>query len=133
MARAGALLDQFSQMVIEGVVTARAASYQGTARPIPLLHEGGDVLGEGCAYCTRAPPLLSTPEPCPVVPDPRAVPAAATATQPSHHVRPHCRAGSGLQRLPMAASSAICSVTASLSWRMRAASACLPAHSRTDA
>ena len=43
------------------------------------------------------------------------------------------RAGSGLQRRPMEASNAICSVMASLSRRMRAASASLPAHSRTDA
>ena len=115
MARAGALLDQFSQMVVEGVVTARAASYQGTALPIPLHHEGGDALGEGCAYCTRAPPLWSAPDLRLVAPDPRAVPAAATATQPSHHVRPRCRATTAPQKLSMDASNAICSVTASLS------------------
>ena len=47
--------------------------------------------------------------------------------------RQHRRAGSGFQRLPTEASKALCSVMVSLSWRMRAASASLPAHSRTEA
>ena len=38
-----------------------------------LLHEGGDLLPGGCAYCTKAPPTRSTPDPPPVAPDPRAV------------------------------------------------------------
>ena len=38
-----------------------------------LLHEGGDLLPGGCAYCTKAPPNRSTPDPPPVAPDPRAV------------------------------------------------------------
>ena len=45
----------------------------------------------------------------------------------------HCRAGTAPQKPLMEASNALCSVAASLSWRMRAASAFLPAHSRTDA
>lgn len=50
-----------------------------------------------------------------------------------HHVRQRRRDGASLQKIPMDASNAICSAIASLSWRMRAASASLPAHSRTDA
>lgn len=42
-------------------------------------------------------------------------------------------AGAAPQKLPMESSKAFSSVKASLSWRMRAASASLPAHSRTDA
>ena len=38
-----------------------------------LLHEGGDLLPGGCAYCTRVPPTWSIPDPPPVAPDPRAV------------------------------------------------------------
>ncbi|OLO70836.1 hypothetical protein BKH20_05220 [Actinomyces oris] len=48
-------------------------------RPAParvgLLHEGGDLLAGGCAYCTKAPPTWSAPDPPPVDPDPRAVQA----------------------------------------------------------
>ena len=47
--------------------------------------------------------------------------------------RPRCRAGAAPQKPLMESSKALCSVAASLSWRMRAASASLPAHSRTDA
>ena len=42
---------------------------------VGLLHEGGDPLVGGCAYCTRAPPTWSAPDPPPVAPDPRAVQA----------------------------------------------------------
>ena len=45
----------------------------------------------------------------------------------------HCRAGAAPQNPLMESSKALSSVMASLSWRMRAASASLPAHSRTDA
>ena len=38
-----------------------------------LLHEGRDLLGKGCAYCTKALPTWSTPDLPPVAPDPRAV------------------------------------------------------------
>ena len=40
---------------------------------VGLLHEGRDLLTEGCAYCTKAPPTRSTPNPRPVAPHPRAV------------------------------------------------------------
>ena len=50
-----------------------------------------------------------------------------------HHVRQRRRAGGAPQKLSMDASNAICSAIASLSRRMRAASASLTAHSRTDA
>ena len=59
-----------------------------------------------------------------------------TRTLPSS-TRPSCSAGSrhgsAPQKLTARASTAICSVMASLSWRMRAASASLSAHSRTEA
>lgn len=45
----------------------------------------------------------------------------------------HRRAGAAPQNPLMESSKALSSVMASLSWRMRAASASLPAHSRTDA
>ena len=38
-----------------------------------LLHEGGDLLVGGCAYCTRVPPTWSIPDPLPVDPHLRAV------------------------------------------------------------
>ena len=50
-----------------------------------------------------------------------------------HHVRRRRRAGAAPQNPRMESSKALSSVMASLSWRMRAASASLPAHSRTDA
>ena len=50
-----------------------------------------------------------------------------------HHVRQRRRAGAAPQKPLMESSKALCSVAASLSRRMRAASASLPAHSRTDA
>ena len=40
---------------------------------VGLLHEGRDLLATGCAYCTKAPPTRSTPNPRPVAPRPRAV------------------------------------------------------------
>ena len=40
---------------------------------VGLLHEGRDLLTTGCAYCTKAPPTRSTPNPPPVAPHPRAV------------------------------------------------------------
>ena len=48
----------------------------GSAPLLPrvgLLHEGRDLLTKGCAYCTKAPPTRSTPNPHPVAPHPRAV------------------------------------------------------------
>ena len=38
-----------------------------------LLHEDRDLLVKGCAYCTKAPPTPSTPDPRPVEPHSRAV------------------------------------------------------------
>ena len=38
-----------------------------------LLHEGRDLLANGCAYCTKSPPTWSTPDPPPAAPHPRAV------------------------------------------------------------
>ena len=51
----------------------------------------------------------------------------------AHHVRQRRRAGAAPQNPRMDFSKALSSVMASLSRRMRAASASLPAHSRTDA
>lgn len=50
-----------------------------------------------------------------------------------HHVRQRRRAGAAPQNPRMESSKALSSVMASLCRRMRAASAFLPAHSRTDA
>ena len=54
-----------------------AGSAPSRLRPAPprvdLLHEGRDLLTKGCAYCTKAPPTRSTPNPPPVAPHPRAV------------------------------------------------------------
>ena len=49
---------------------------------VGLLHEGRDLLANGCAYCTKAPPTRSTPNPRPVAPHPRAVHPDDTG---SHH------------------------------------------------
>ena len=49
---------------------------------VGLIHEGRDPLTKGCAYCTKAPPTLSTPDPRPVTPTPRAVHPADAG---SHH------------------------------------------------
>ena len=40
---------------------------------VSLLHEDRDLLAKGCAYCTKAPPTPSTPDPRPVEPHSRAV------------------------------------------------------------
>ena len=40
---------------------------------VGLLHEGRDPLAKGCAYCTKAPPAQSAPDPPPVAPHPRGV------------------------------------------------------------
>ena len=50
----------------------RFESHLGSAR-VGLLNEGRDLLATGCAYCTKAPPTTSTPNPPPVAPHPRAV------------------------------------------------------------
>ena len=54
---------------------------------VGLLHEGWDPLAKGCAYCTKAPPTRSTPNPPPVAPHPRAVhpdkAGSATVTGPA--------------------------------------------------
>ena len=51
----------------------------------------------------------------------------------AHYVRQRRWVGAAPQNPRMESSKAVSSVMASLSWRMRAASAPLPAHSRTDA
>ena len=51
----------------------------------------------------------------------------------AHYVRQRRWAGAAPQNPRMESSKAVSSVMASLSWRMRAASASLPTHSRTDA
>ena len=53
----------------------------------PLLHEGRDLLANGCAHCTKALSTRSTPHPPPVVPDPRGVlrgPAPAPHRKAAH-------------------------------------------------
>ena len=57
-----------------------AAHRRGSGHTADVLHEGGDLLAGGCAYCTIAPPTWSTPIPPPVAPDPRAV-ASGCATE----------------------------------------------------
>ena len=59
----------------------------GSAPLLPrvgLLHEGRDPLTTGCAYCTKAPPTRSTPNPRPVAPHPRAVHPDDTGSHHSH-------------------------------------------------
>ena len=46
-----------------------AQSWPELAR-VGLLHEGRDLLAKGCAYCTKAPPTQSAPDPRPVAPHP---------------------------------------------------------------
>ena len=55
---------------------------------VGLLHEGRDLLATGCAYCTRAPPTRSTPNPPPVAPHPRAVHPDDTGSHHSHRAGP---------------------------------------------
>ena len=40
---------------------------------VGLLHEGRDLLAKGCAYCMKAPPTQSAPDPRPAEPHRRAV------------------------------------------------------------
>ena len=69
----------------------------GSAPLLPrvgLLHEGRDPLTTGCAYCTKAPPTRSTPNPHPVAPHPRAVRPNDASRHPSsceQPGRPHQR------------------------------------------
>ena len=63
----------------------------GSAPLLPrvgLLHEGRDLLTTGCAYCTKAPPTRSTPNPRPVAPHPRAVRPNDDGSHHSHRVSP---------------------------------------------
>lgn len=57
----------------------------------PLLHEGRDLLAKGWAHCTKALPARSTPDPPPVVPDPRGAPPsqASTAHSKEDHAPNH--------------------------------------------
>ena len=64
---------------------------------VGLLHEGRDLLAKGCAYCTKAPPTRSTPNPPPVAPHLRAVhpdddgspsPAGRSSTSPTRQTQP---------------------------------------------
>ena len=55
---------------------------------VGLLHEGRDLLATGCAYCTRAPPTRSTPNPRPVAPHPRAVRPNDASRHPSSCEQP---------------------------------------------
>ena len=80
--------------------TRRPASHGSTPTPpapsrlrpesarVGLLHEGRDLLATGCAYCTRAPPTRSTPNPPPVAPHPRAVHPDDTGQPPQSPGRP---------------------------------------------
>ena len=68
---------------------ARRPWFDVGSAPLPphngLLHEGRDLLARGCAYCTKAPPTWSTPNPPPVAPCPRALQASH---HPSEDVQP---------------------------------------------
>ena len=55
---------------------------------VGLLHEGRDLLAKGCAYCTRAPPTRSTPDPRPVAPRPRALRPDDAGSLHSHRAGP---------------------------------------------
>ena len=55
---------------------------------VGLLHEGRDLLAKGCAYCTKAPPTRSTPNPHPVAPHPRAVHPDDAGSHHSHRISP---------------------------------------------
>ena len=54
------------------VVMVRRRPRPESAR-VGLLHEGRDLLAKGCAYCTKALPTRSAPDPHPVAPRLRAV------------------------------------------------------------
>ena len=53
-----------------------------------LLHKGRDLLAGGCAYCTKAPPTWSAPDPPPADPDPRAVQAGRQSSDCEQPNRP---------------------------------------------
>ena len=55
---------------------------------VGLLHEGRDPLARGCAYCTKAPPTRSTPNPPPVASHPRAVHPDDDSSHHSHRASP---------------------------------------------
>ena len=55
---------------------------------VGLLHEGRDPLAKGCAYCTKAPPTQSAPNPPPVAPHPRAVRARRRQQPPERPGQP---------------------------------------------
>ena len=71
---------------------ADPASHRAGSAPllprVGLLHEGRDLLTEGCAYCTKAPPTRSIPNPPPVAPHPRAVHPDDTGSHHSHRAGP---------------------------------------------
>ena len=77
------------------VVMVRRRLRPESAR-VGLLHEGRDPLTKGCAYCTRAPPTRSAPDPHPVAPHPRAV-------RPDDAVSHHSDRGSPLRQADAAA------------------------------
>ena len=72
------------------VPARRPAGHGSTPAPprVGLLHEGRDPLTTGCAYCTKAPPTRSTPNPHPVDPDPRALRPDDTSSHPSNCEQP---------------------------------------------
>ena len=71
---------------------ADPASHRAGSAPllprVGLLHEGRDPLTKGCAYCTKAPPTRSTPNPPPVAPHPRAVRPNDASSHPSNCEQP---------------------------------------------
>ena len=58
---------------------------------VGLIHEGRDPLTKGCAYRTKTPPTLSTPDPRPVTPTPRAVHPADAGSHHSDRASPFDR------------------------------------------
>ena len=65
---------------------------------VGLLHEGWDPLAKGCAYCTKAPPTRSTPNPPPVAPHPRAVHPGDAGSHRTDRVSPSGRLKPQLSR-----------------------------------
>ena len=65
---------------------------------VGLLHEGRDPLAKGCAYCTKAPPTRSTPNPPPVAPHPRAVHPGDAGSHRTDRVSPSGRLKPQLSR-----------------------------------